>query len=104
MTRPTNLTELLRHPCPWVVAHRGDSAHFPENSLSAFRSAISEGADLIELDLCLSRDRVPVVIHDGILERTTNGNGPVSEMDFSQLRQLDCGSWFSKQLPEIFSP
>ena len=100
MTRPTSLAELLRQPCPWVVAHRGDSAHFPENSLSAFRSAISKGADLIELDLCLSRDRVPVVIHDRTLERTTNGNGAVAEMDFSQLRKLDCGSWLDLRFRE----
>ena len=81
----------------WVVAHRGDSRFCPENTMSAFRSAMEKGAEMIECDIHLSRDRIPVVIHDSSLDRTTNGSGNIVERDFKELSQLDCGSWFSDQ-------
>ena len=90
-----SLEELFQSPSPWITAHRGDSHHFPENSLSAFHSAIEKGAEMIELDLRMSHDHVPIVIHDSCLDRTTNGHGPVSSMDFSQLKLLDNGSWIN---------
>lgn len=81
-----------RHPC---VAHRGWSGGAPENTLAAFRLALSEPSVYwIELDVHLSKDEVPVVIHDGTLNRTTNGKGKVSEKTAFQLSQLDAGSWF----------
>ena len=58
---------------PWVVAHRGYRALSPENTLVAFEAAIGVNADMIELDVSLTRDRIPVVIHDKTLDRTTNG-------------------------------
>ena len=82
---------------PWIVAHRGYRAKFPENTISAFEGAINADADMIELDVCFSRDRVPVVIHDNTLERTTNGKGFVSEHTLSELKELDAGSWFSNE-------
>ena len=62
-----------------VVAHRGDSRFCPENTMSAFRSAMEKGAEMIECDIHLSRDQVPVVIHDSSLDRTTNGSGNIVE-------------------------
>ena len=88
---------MLDSGSPWVVAHRGDSRFCPENTMSAFRSAMEKGAEMIECDIHLSRDRVPVVIHDSSLDRTTNGSGNIVERDFKELSQLDCGSWFSDQ-------
>ena len=91
------LKGMLDSGSPWIVAHRGDSRFCPENTMSAFRSAMEKGAEMIECDIHLSRDRVPVVIHDSSLDRTTNGSGNIVERDFKELGQLDCGSWFSDQ-------
>ena len=79
---------------PWVVAHRGFRARCPENTLAAFRAAIAAGADMIELDVTLSRDRQPVVIHDDTLDRTTDGHGPVADFTTAQLKTLDAGRWY----------
>ncbi|MFC5471706.1 glycerophosphodiester phosphodiesterase [Cohnella suwonensis] len=80
------------HPC---VAHRGFSGKAPENTMAAFRMAIAlPYVNWIELDVHLSKDDVPVVIHDGELKRTTNGNGRVREKTAKELGNLDAGSWF----------
>ena len=71
-----NINKLEKIKRPWVVAHRGYSGRYPENSASAFDAAIGIGAEMVELDVCLTKDRIPVVIHDQTLERTTDG--PVS--------------------------
>lgn len=78
----------------FVWAHRGASSLAPENTLSAFRLAESAGAKGIELDVHLSRDGIPVVIHDETLDRTTDGRGPVRRVSLSGLRELDAGAWF----------
>ena len=90
-----NINKLEKINRPWVVAHRGYSGLYPENTASAFEAAIGAGADMIELDVCLTKDRIPVVIHDQTLERTTDGHGLVSEFTLSELKKLDAGSWFS---------
>ena len=59
------------------IAHRGFSGKYPENTMLAFRKALETGCDGIELDVHLSRDGVPVVIHDETLDRTTDASGPV---------------------------
>ncbi len=74
------------------VAHRGGIVPgYPENTLAAFRQAIQQGAEVIEIDLRGTRDGEIVVIHDETLDRTTNGKGPVSDRTLSELRQLDAG-------------
>ncbi|OPA81105.1 glycerophosphodiester phosphodiesterase [Paenibacillus selenitireducens] len=81
----------------YCVAHRGWSAKAPENTLAAIRLAMSEPyVQWLEVDVQLSKDGVPVIIHDFSLERTTNGRGLVREKTFAELRELDAGSWFSK--------
>lgn len=79
---------------PITIAHRGLSAQAPENTLSAIRLALEAKVDMIEFDLHMSRDQVPVVIHDPTLERTTDGTGAVKEMSLFELRKLDAGAWF----------
>ena len=74
-----------------VIAHRGDSAHRPENTLASFRRALEVGADHVELDVQLTRDDRLVVIHDPTLDRTTNGHGPVSEHSLEEIRALSAG-------------
>ena len=78
-----------------VIAHRGFSGEAPENTMAAFRKAIEIGADMIELDVLLSRDGQVVVIHDATLDRTTNGTGNVAEHSLAELADLDGGTWFS---------
>ena len=73
------------------VAHRGASAYEPENTLRAFRRAIELGADMSELDLHLSKDGELVVIHDYMVDSTTNGHGAVKEMTIEEIKELDAG-------------
>jgi glycerophosphoryl diester phosphodiesterase len=73
------------------VAHRGASALYPENTLLAFRRAIEQGVDALEVDVHLTRDDELVVIHDPALERTTNGHGRIYEQSLREIRQLDAG-------------
>ncbi|GAB7388628.1 glycerophosphodiester phosphodiesterase family protein [Bacillaceae bacterium] len=83
------------NPC---VAHRGWSGHAPENTLAAIRLALADpDVEMIEIDVQLSKDGVPIVIHDFTLERTTNGCGPVSEKTVRELQALDAGSWFDRR-------
>jgi glycerophosphoryl diester phosphodiesterase len=74
-----------------VYAHRGASTEYPENTLAAFRRAMELGAAGIELDVHLSADGVPVVIHDWTVDRTKDGIGLVSEMTITELKSLDAG-------------
>jgi len=82
---------------PLVVAHRGAAGEAPENTLAAFRLAGEFGAGAVELDVQLSRDGTPVVIHDADVSRTTDGAGPVRRFTVAELRRLDAGSWFAPQ-------
>jgi glycerophosphoryl diester phosphodiesterase len=80
---------------PIVIAHRGISAKAPENTMAAFRMAAGvRGIDMIELDVRISRDKHPVVIHDRTLQRTSTGNGAVNSYTLAELRSFDAGSWF----------
>jgi glycerophosphoryl diester phosphodiesterase len=78
-----------------IVAHRGASALLPENTMPAFRRAVELGADAIELDVHLTADGQLAVIHDELVDRTTDGSGPVSEMTMDALRALDAGHGFT---------
>lgn len=80
-----------------AIAHRGASRYAPENTMSAFRKAHKMGADMIELDVQLSKDGIPVVFHDAKLENHSNGKGLVSSFLFDELQQLDAGKWFSDE-------
>jgi glycerophosphoryl diester phosphodiesterase len=78
---------------PLVLAHRGASAYAPENTIAAFLLARELGADGVELDVQLSRDKIPVVIHDDTVNRTTDGQGRVSDLTVAELARLDAGGW-----------
>jgi len=79
---------------PLLVAHRGVSARFPENTMAAFTAAADEGARMLELDVGLSADGALVVLHDATLDRTTSGQGLLSQIPLDRLQELDAGSWF----------
>jgi len=86
---------------PLVIAHRGASAYAPENTLAAFNLALELGADGVELDVSLTKDRVPVVLHDDTVDRTTNGHGAVNQMTLAQVKELDASNKFEKYCGEI---
>jgi glycerophosphoryl diester phosphodiesterase len=76
-----------------LVAHRGFSGIYPENTLLAYEKAVQIGADFIELDIHQAKDGDIVVCHDAAIDRTTNGSGYIKEMDYSELLKWDAGSW-----------
>jgi glycerophosphoryl diester phosphodiesterase len=91
-------------PSPVLIAHRGASAHAPENTLAAFKLAASQGAPAIELDVQLSSDGSVVVFHDTTLSRTTNGHGKIRRHTLDQLKILHAGAAFGSAYPSARIP
>ncbi len=89
----------LRHSIA-VIGHRGGRAMAPENTLAAFRNAIKLGADYVEIDVRATKDGHLVIMHDGTVDRTTNGKGAVKDLDFDTIRALDAGSKFDPKYAE----
>jgi len=81
---------------PLVIAHRGGSKRAPENTISSMQNGIKLQADAVEFDLHITKDLIPILIHDETILRTTNStaNTPVSDLPLSILKTLDAGSWF----------
>ena len=82
---------VLRAGWPVNVGHRGASVRFPENTLASFRAALEAGAGGLELDVRVTRDGHPVVMHDATVDRTTDGSGAVAGMTLAEVRRLDAG-------------
>ena len=78
-----------------IIAHRGNSAVAPENTMAAFEAAVRSGADCIETDIHLCASGEIVIIHDDDVAATSNGSGRVSILTLAELKSLDFGSWFS---------
>ena len=89
-TSPSNVTPKT----PLVVAHRGGSGLAPENTLEAFSQSLSLGVDAVELDVHLNKEGIPVVIHDPLLDKTTDGVGLVEDYTLKELKALDAGARF----------
>lgn len=85
-----------------IVGHRGFAQDYPENSLVAFQAALELGVDAIELDVQLSRDGVPVVLHDSRLERTCNVRGALADYVFAELNPVSCH--YPARFGERFAP
>lgn len=77
-----------------IISHRGAAALAPENTLAAIRAATEHGVDFVEVDLRLTRDGHPILMHDERVERTTDGWGRVSHHTLERIRTLDAGRWF----------
>lgn len=82
---------------PKLIAHRGAPLSAPENTLSALYKAKELGATWVEFDVQLTKDNIAIIIHDETLDRTTNGKGLIAALDFSEITDLDAGSWFSHE-------
>jgi glycerophosphoryl diester phosphodiesterase len=90
----------MRHPyfavrTPIVIGHRGCAGEAPENTLVAFERGLAAGAAILESDVRVTRDAVPVLLHDAEVDRVTDGAGPVCELALEELRRLDAGHRFS---------
>lgn len=77
---------------PLVVSHAACAGHAPENTLAGLRLALHMGADAIEVDVHLSADGIPILMHDDSVDRTTDGRGTVASLTLSELRELDAGA------------
>jgi glycerophosphoryl diester phosphodiesterase len=82
---------------PLIMAHRGYSHVAPENTIAAIEAAIAEGLDYVELDVRLTADGVPVLMHDGTIDRTTDGEGAIDTLTFVEIQAVDAGSWFAEE-------
>ena len=80
-----------------IIGHRGASAVAPENTMAAFREALAVGADGIEFDVRLTRDGVPVVIHDSTLRRTGGLPHRIADLTSAEISKIDVGSWFAQK-------
>jgi glycerophosphoryl diester phosphodiesterase len=89
---------------PSIIGNRGAAAYAPENTLESILTAAEMGVKWVELDVKLTKDSVPIIFHDDELDRTTNGHGPVAAMNFSDIRDLEAGSWFSDSFAGIKIP
>ena len=89
--------DLPHWPYPRWIAHRGAGKLAPENTLAAFRHGARHGYRMFECDAKLSADGVVFLMHDATLERTTSGHGTGGDLPWSQLSQLDAGSWHSRE-------
>lgn len=108
---PVSALSLLQRKEPLIIAHRGFSAVAPENTLPAFDRALATGATMVELDYRVTRDGVPVVIHDATLDRTTDAKTrwgrrrlKVANRTSTELAELDAGSWFGTEFADTRIP
>jgi glycerophosphoryl diester phosphodiesterase len=98
----TSLNPLLDLSARPIIAHRGASGWAPENTLPAFELAVRQGADAFELDVRLTGDGVPVVLHDPTLDRTTDRTGPLAGLSLDEVRRVDAGARFSPDSGRTF--
>ncbi len=89
---------------PKVIGHRGTCAYAPENTIESVLTAADIGTEWVELDVMLTKDMVPIIFHDDTLDRTTNGHGNVADTLYSDIQQLEAGSWFSDGFSGIKIP
>jgi glycerophosphoryl diester phosphodiesterase len=94
---------------PWLerrvlnIAHQGGEDEFPSNTLYAFKKAVRAGADMLELDVGVTKDDEIIVMHDTSVDRTTNGTGLISELTLREVQRLDAGYWFSADTGNHYS-
>src|SRR6185436_13475108 len=95
---------------PWIqkkrplnIAHQGGEDEFPSNTMYAFRKALKAGADMLELDIGVTKDNKVIVMHDATVDGKTNGHGTVSSKTFRQMKKLDAAYWFAPRASEHYS-
>jgi len=93
-----------KRPMPLIIAHRGARREAPENTIPAFERAIEIGADGIEFDVLLTKDRVPIITHNNDLSKLTHFEGLVHKTPFSTIKSLDFGSHFRTSFANVIAP
>jgi len=83
-----------------ISAHRGNSGLAPENTLATFQKTLDMGVDFIEIDVRTSKDNQLVILHDGTLNRTTNGTGPIANLTLAEIKQLKANKGWEGQFPD----
>ena len=89
---------------PKLIGHRGVKDLCPENTLESIAMALELGLTFVEIDVKISKDKLPILLHDDTLDRTTNGNGLVTDYDYENIKKLDAGKFFYKKNTNIFVP
>ena len=89
---------------PKLIGHRGVKDLCPENTLESILKALDLGLSFVEIDVKISKDRVPILLHDDTLDRTTNGSGLAIDYDYENIKKLDAGKFFYKENTNIFIP
>ena len=89
---------------PKLIGHRGVKDLCPENTLESILKAFDLGLSFVEIDVKISKDRVPILLHDDTLDRTTNGSGLAIDYDYENIKKLDAGKFFYKENTNIFVP
>ncbi len=89
---------------PKLIGHRGVKDLCPENTLESIARAFEIGLNFVEIDVKISKDKVPILLHDDTLDRTTNGNGLAIDYDYENIKKLDAGKFFYKKNTNIFVP
>jgi len=87
---------------PLLIAHQGGEDEFPSNTLYGYKRALRAGAQMLELDIGVSRDGHVVVMHDTTVDRTTNGHGTLASKTLRQIKRLDAAYWFSRRGPDYY--
>ncbi len=87
-----------------VISHRGASAYAPEHTFFAYDLAIQQNTDMLECDLILTKDEVPVCIHDETVDRTSESTGRVDSFTLAEMRAMDFGTWFNTANPTLAKP
>lgn len=87
---------------PLNIAHQGGEDEFPSNTMYAFKKAVRAGADMLELDIGVTKDNQVVVIHDTTVDGKTNGTGTIASKTLRQIKRLDAAYWFSKLGPNHY--
>jgi glycerophosphoryl diester phosphodiesterase len=87
-----------------IIAHRGASAYFPENTIPSFEGAIAMSADMVELDVQLTSDKEVVVFHDEKITRCTGRRGRIADYTLAQLKKMDAGIWYDKKFKNTTIP
>jgi glycerophosphoryl diester phosphodiesterase len=93
----------IQKRAPLNIAHQGGEDEFPSNTLYAFRKAVRAGADMLELDIGVTRDDKVIVMHDTTVDGKTNGHGTVSSQTLRQIKRLDAAYWFAPRGPDHYS-
>jgi len=98
------LTQKKTLKLPKLIGHRGVKDLCPENTLESILKAFDLGLSFVEIDVKISKDRVPILLHDDTLDRTTNGSGLAIDYDYENIKRLDAGKFFYKENTNIFVP